>query len=173
MAQEIDNTQDIMDSRDVIARIEELESEFETLTEAVDEAREELQEAEEELNEALAQEHIDVSSELERRDDAKNSLEIAESNLADCWDEDVANELKILKAFADEAEGYGDWDHGETLIHEDYFTEYAQELAEDCCDIPRDLKWPFTCIDWEQAAEELKQDYTTAEFDGVTYYLRA
>lgn len=51
----------------------------------------------------------------------------------------------------------------------------AQELS--------DAKWPFTCIDWEQAAKELSHDYTSIELrpldengeecDAITYYYRA
>ena len=82
-----------------------------------------------------------------------------------------------------------DWQHGETLIREDYFTEYAREFAHDVGmfyvpvdnhwgierERKRDLsqEWPFRHIDWEAAAEELKQDYTEVEFKGATYYVRA
>lgn len=47
------------------------------------------------------------------------------------------------------------------------------QLAEDVGAIPDNLKWPCTCIDWDQAARELKYDYTSADFDGVTYYYRS
>ena len=30
-------------------------------------------------------------------------------------------------------------------------------------------KWPYTCVDWERAADELRQDYSSTEFDGKTY----
>lgn len=33
-------------------------------------------------------------------------------------------------------------------------------------------EWPLRHIDWDAAAEELKQDYTSVEFDGVTYWIR-
>ena len=33
--------------------------------------------------------------------------------------------------------------------------------------------WPFNCIDWEKAAEELQQDYMSIDFDGVTYWMRS
>lgn len=91
---------------------------------------------------------------------------------------DAAEELEELEELLSELEGYGgdeQWEgnwYPATLIHEDYFTEYAQELAEDCGMIGRNDKWPYTCIDWEAAAEELKQDYSTVEFDGHTYYYR-
>ena len=48
-----------------------------------------------------------------------------------------------------------------------------EELADDIGAIPRDVAWPYTCIDWERAARELQYDYTGADFDGVTYYYRA
>ena len=188
MATEISNSDDIIDSRDVIARIGELESDFETLTEAVDEAREELMEAREAVDDAQSDLDADLGADddreeaiveasnlIERRYDAvkeaEASLATAEKDLAEWGGEE---ELKVLKAFANEAEGYSDWDYGETLIRESYFVEYAQELAEDCGDYnSRDVKWPYTCIDWEQAAQELLDDYASIEFDNITYYLRA
>jgi hypothetical protein len=33
---------------------------------------------------------------------------------------------------------------------------YAQHLAEDCGDLSPELRWPFTCIDWEAAWRELE-----------------
>lgn len=171
MATEISNSDDIIDSRDVIARIEELESDIQSLTDYVDEAREAVTEAQQAHDEAADNDEADLAEAAEQVEDAQETLATAEKDLAE-WEGE--EELKILKAFANEAEGYGDWDSGETLIRESYFMEYAQELAEDCGDYnSRDVKWPYTCIDWEQAAQELLDDYASIEFDGVTYYLRA
>lgn len=87
--------------------------------------------------------------------------------------EDKIEELNALRALAEEAEGYAvDWKYGATLIRESYFEQYAEELAEGIGVIPRDLQWPFTCIDWAEAGEQLKQDYAEVSFDGVTYYVR-
>lgn len=63
----------------------------------------------------------------------------------------------------------------DTLVHEDYFREYAEELAVDIGAIDRSQRdhWPYTCIDWEQAAEELKQDYSVIDIRGGTYYYRS
>lgn len=115
---DVDNGQDIIDSRDVIERITELET-------------------------------------TEERDAAEHE------------------ELVALRAVAEQGKDYApDWQYGEALIRDSFFQEYAQELAEDCDMIPADRAWPMTCIDWEQAARELQMDYTSVDFDGVTYWVR-
>lgn len=60
---------------------------------------------------------------------------------------------------------------GGPFIDEDDFEEYAEELARDCYDLPEN--WPCNCIDWEQAANELRADYSKADFDGTVYLYRA
>ncbi len=69
--------------------------------------------------------------------------------------------------FCNEADGYCDG----SVISEDTFTDHAREMAEDCISADFD-SWPMTCIDWDDAAEELKQDYTEFDFDGFTVYGR-
>ncbi len=142
------NSDDVIDSLDVIARIEELE-ELET---AISDAREALGNADEADREA-----------------AQAELDKAESAMDDADRE----ELRILRALASEAEGYAsDWEYGETLIRDSYFRTYAMDLAEDIGAVPKDVAWPCSCIDWDQAASELQQDYTAVDFDGVTYWIR-
>jgi hypothetical protein len=87
--------------------------------------------------------------------------------------------LEELKASGGGDEQWrGDW-YPLTLIRDSYFKDYAQELAEDCCPFQRNSPeaealqmWPYSCIDWEQAASELRMDYTSVAFDGVTYWVR-
>jgi hypothetical protein len=113
-------------------------------------------------------------AELEERAEAA-----AETNplLADpdaALDEDEEGELAYLKAFAAEAEdNVSDWQYGETFINDDYFTEYAEQLASDIGAISEDATWPLSFIDWEAAANALKSDYTSFDFNGVTYWARA
>ena len=60
-------------------------------------------------------------------------------------------------------------------IEDSDFEDYAQELAEEVCAdwrLIRDGRWPFSCIDWEKAADELKVDYTEFEWQGYTYWTR-
>jgi len=47
-----------------------------------------------------------------------------------------------------------------------------EQLAEDIGAIDKDLQWPVYCIDWEQAANELRVDYSEVDYDGETYYYR-
>lgn len=152
------NTDDVIDSRDVIARIEELTEERDDLVTALDEAREERNEAEDSDEDAIA----DLDGAIT---DAFDALK--------AWDEENAAELKALTELADQCEGYADdWKYGATLVRDSYFEDYAQELAEDIGAIDRNASWPYTCIDWERAARELRMDYTSVEFDGVTYWVR-
>ncbi len=131
MANTFDNFDAVIDSRDVIARIEELEGEV--------------------LNDDGV---IDQSNE-------------------DADYRDKCGELAALQALADEASGYAaDWQHGETLIRDSYFKDYAMELADDIGAIDNNASWPLTCIDWDQAARELQMDYSAVDFDGVTYWIR-
>lgn len=130
---EITNTEQIIDSRDVIARIEHLQAE---------------------KDQAQEDQGDDWNEELYK-------------------DTDEGAELKILLELEEEASASPDWQYGEALIHDDYFEDYARELAEDCGMIDRNAKWPNDHIDWSAAAEELKQDYTRVSFDGQDYWIRA
>ncbi len=157
MAREISNAEDVIDSRDVIERIEELEDERESLVSDVTEAKEA---------------YDQTDTEADDYDEIEEKFTEAETALS-CWDRDNGDELKALKALANEADGYAsDWKYGESLIRDSYFTEYAQQLAEDIGAIDRNANWPNDCIDWDKAAEELQQDYTSVDFDGVTYWIR-
>lgn len=94
-------------------------------------------------------------------------------------DEFEEAEFKELEEFLHDVRGRGgdeqwrgDW-YPVTFIDEDYFEQYAREFAEDIYgDEIATAKWPFDHIDWEKAAEDLKQDYSSVEADTVTYYYR-
>jgi hypothetical protein len=88
------------------------------------------------------------------------------------------DELETFRALLEDLRGNGgdeqwngDW-YPVTLIRDSYFKDYAQELAEDIGAINSDASWPNNCIDWDKAARELQMDYSSVEFDGVTYHYR-
>jgi hypothetical protein len=89
-------------------------------------------------------------------------------------DEDDRTDLKTLRAFAKDCEGYiSDWKWGETFIADTYFEAWAEQYASDVTDYnANESSWPYTHIDWEAAADDLKQDYTEFELLGNTFWAR-
>jgi hypothetical protein len=141
---EIDNGQDVIDSRDIIERIEELDGELQTGFE----------------------EYTENGGTL-------NFDEWLEDEAIECL-ADEKQEFKVLEKLAEEASGSPDWEYGETLIRESYFTEYAEELCKDIGEIPKELPWYIANhIDWDGVAGELKADYMEVDFGGVAYFIRA
>jgi hypothetical protein len=126
MNNEIHNGMDIIDSRDIIARIEELTADRDSLHERITEAIE-----------------ARYLTDIDR--DANVSLDFAE------WDNMDGVELRALEALTEDAGGTSDWDYGATLIRDSYFKEYAEELANA---IDSRQLWPACCIDWEEATEQ-------------------
>ena len=113
---------------------------------------------------------------VKRIDDLKIELEIALEGGSGASAEEVTSmqaELALLEDFAEEASEYApDWHYGETIIHEDYFVAYAEQLADEIGAINKEAEWPLTHIDWEAAADELKIDYSVVGFNGIVYYIR-
>lgn len=145
MTSEIHNGMDLIDSRDIIARIDELENDIVSFREDFDRAKEEGDE---------------------------EAIEFAQRECDD-FAEEYGEELEALKNLQEQCDRVSDWIYGETLIRYDYFEEYAQDLAEDIGVIDRNAVWPLDCIDWGKAADELKFDYTSVDFDGVEYWIRS
>ncbi len=119
----------------------------------------------------------DVITRLEEMSDELDGCEEnKDGKLVDADGEDMSEEkenYETLKKFAQEFEDYApDYHYGESAISESYFITYAQQMAEEIGTIPSDAPWPCYHIDWEAAAESLKQDYTEIDFDGQAYWVR-
>jgi len=69
-----------------------------------------------------------------------------------------------------------DFDYGDTLIHEDNFVEYIEQLIADAYyetyKLVEESSWPVITIDYEQSASDAKMDYTEVEYLGETYLCR-
>lgn len=152
------NTDDVIDSRDIIARIEELESDLQ----AVHEQETENGKTNLDFEEWLLAVRADASS-------------------AHCHENNAdVEELQELRQLAADGESSPDWEYGETLIREDYFTSYIEELIGDCYEMPKEMRdnsggWPWRhlTMDYGAAAEEAKADYMEVTFFGVVYLIRA
>lgn len=121
---------------------------------------------------------IDVRDVIARFEELETELDDTHSDDQTNEALDLRAEFDTLKELLEDLKGNGgdeDW-RGDwypiTLVRDSYFKDFAQQEAEDLDLIKSDARWPYTCIDWEQAASELQIDYTTVEFDGVTYWYR-
>lgn len=109
--------------------------------------------------------------ELDSFDMGENFPAVLEGIDADSLE--IVEEFVKVRDFNEEGEGYGgDWRYGCSIIADDYFQEYAEQFAEDVGLVNADAQWPNNRIDWEAAAEDLKQDYSAIEYDGKTYWVR-
>jgi len=90
------------------------------------------------------------------------------------WWQDSTSEGEEHRSIVSLSDEFGSsqWEDGITFVKDYYFEDYAREFAEDIGAISGDERWPATCIDWEKAASELKYDYSSVEFDGETYWYR-
>lgn len=148
-------TDDILDVRDLIERYEELEDELSAITDIEDEI-----------------ESLDPKEDKEEIRTAKENLEEKKKELEDEQEEfnQLQDILDELKGNGGDEQWRGDW-YPITLINSDYFTEYTQELVEDCGYISKDFP-SWIEVDWEETADNVKIDYTTIEIGDEEYYYR-
>jgi hypothetical protein len=158
----------LIDSRDILARRDELESEEELLKSEVEELKSEVED--------LAGENLSTSDlyMLDRKNDDLSSAEEALEAFYSEYSDEIGDLIEVIEACEDSP----DWLYGETLINEDYFEDYIKDQITDCYDMPEDYdsgKWPWCHMqmDWSGAADEAKQDYTEVEISGNTFYIRA
>lgn len=137
---------ELLDSREVMNKYEDLKSEYDDLVDAVDEA--DTPEAKEEAQEAL-------------------------NEFNTSFDKDELDTLAIVVEQGSHCKGF---DHGTPLIHESYFETYIKNDIDELYPFPEGIDtnvWPWNhlAFDYASAAEDIKPDYTTIEADGHTYYL--
>lgn len=164
MTNPIDNTEDLIDSRDVIARIAELAGMCDTCLHCAGPL-------------VWDDETYAFRHEFAQDADENGNLVDFDHDAEPEASSDECEELVKLREFAEEGEGFADWERGETFIRDSYFETYARDLADDLMPSTeaRELsdQWPFRHIDWTAAAKALQADYTSIDFDGVDYWARS
>lgn len=159
-----DNTDDIIDSRDVISRIDDLDARL-----ACDHCGEPVEPAPRDLDTGAGAVWVHTSGAVHCDDDDTGES----ASLSDPLDNDESAELDALRKLAEDGADYcPDWEHGTELVRDSYFKDYAMQFAEDIGAISSDAAWPRYAIDWNAAAADLRVDYTALDFDGVTYWAR-
>lgn len=149
----ISNTNETINSLDVIDRIEELKAEISSIDETFLKKLIELKRDENKLNnQKLSKEDVDALLE-------NYGEEIYELN----------TELKELTDFENNVKQYpSNWDNGTTLVHKEYFAEYCKDLVKDAAGkIPS-----YVEIDWNKTADNILCDYNEVEFGYETYLIK-
>lgn len=147
----ISNKEDLLDSRDIIDRIEEL--------------------AKIQIKAFNEQQSIEGDDDLQIDEDDYNDKHFREWLNQGADLEDDRSELIALLALNDECECLSDWKYGETLIHASYWVDYVYDLLRDCGDLPKDIPH-YIEIDWDATANNIEQDYMRVDFDGEEYLIR-
>lgn len=153
MTRDIDSNQDILDSRDIEKRIDELESELDF-----------------DSCEKDVRAFYDIKEAIWEEMEEPNKIKYHQAWLKEEKQDEVA-ELALLISFRDDVNS-SEWSYGLTLIRDSHFTDAMKELCEEIGDTPKDFP-SYIEIDWEATANNLQVDYSSAEFDGVTYWYRS
>ena len=156
------------DSRDIEKIISNLEDEISDIESDITDLQDELDDLNDfnedgdENEEAIqenAKEISTIESDIQSKENEKDELK---------------EELDKWTDFRDEFKGYvDDWNHGVTLIHDDYFEDYIKnDLIPDVYGEVFDNlpTWLENNIDWKGVAEDFKVDYTSGTIDGVEYW---
>jgi hypothetical protein len=139
---ELDLAADIIDVRDIIARVEELENE---------------------RDDYMVPNRDGYMTMIGADWAADNAAEAAElAQLHAIMDE--------LKGYGGDEQWRGDW-YPVTLVDDAYFVDYARELVIDCGGLPRDVP-EWIEIDWRATARNIQTDYSSVEINGRTYWYR-
>lgn len=166
---------DIIDSRDIQARFEELNDECESLVNSLEEAEKDFKEYLETADEELTEKCEDFEANCKT---FRETIDVAKDSLAAFNQSFDKDELDTLTEVIRQGEDSPDWSYGECLIHESYFTQYIEDLIKDCYEMPKELqsgRWPWNhfSLDYEGAAEEAKSDYFEIDVNGHTYFIRS
>jgi hypothetical protein len=142
---DISNSADVIDLRDLTERFGELDDERTDL----------------------------IAATTEEEADAED-IETAKANLQQ-WHDDNDEEYNTLNELLEEMRGNGgdhqwrgDWYPG-SMIRDSYFQTAMDELVEDIGDLPKNLP---SYLRIEVDYDALQQDYSSVEYDGITYWYR-
>lgn len=146
MRREVSSRDDVIAPSDLQKAVDTLQEERDALQTAVDDAEKQLSFAK------LSEEETEEAEEAVR--DAKESLQE--------WEANEGEQQKEMKGIVKEV---GE----EQMINDSYFVEYCEELVKDIGDMPKKIPG-YIVIDWDATADNLKTDYNSVDFEGVTFW---
>lgn len=139
----ISTMKDVIDTRDLQDRLTELED----------------------IKELIEQVQNEIDAQPVENADRIEELKIKLEDLQSDFDQVEFDELTEMSNEIPE------WKDGNTLIKEDYFEQYCQELCEDIGDIPKNIP-TYIVIDWAATANNIKYDYSECSYKNEIYLYR-
>lgn len=144
---------DTLDSRDLENRLNELQLEFDS------------------WQENLSPEQI---SKIRNKYEIPDDEDVSDEQFGWEWEDEVGSDADELKSLVELREEFDSttWKDGITFVKDSYFEEFAEDEADQLGLIENVNQWPYNCIDWSKASDQLQIDYSSVEFDGETYWYR-
>ncbi len=96
-------------------------------------------------------------------------IDLTEQDFLWEWDCSEGERITAIRDLKEEIYG---WKDGVTFVKDSYFEEFAEDEADQLGLVNDRWQWPYNCIDWSKAADQLKDDYSSVEFDGLTYWYK-
>lgn len=124
------------------------------------------------LKQAILDSFLDSFPQYEDMTECFEDILFEEEEIQD-WKDYFEEDLKTIKEIDEIEDEIGsEFSYGTTLIPEDDFTEYVEDLLVEFGYISKDFP-SWIEIDWEATADNVKQDYSELEYEGKTYFYRA
>ena len=127
----------------------------------------------EDLKQEILNDFLEVFPQYEDMTDTFEDIRLDEEEI-ESWRDNWQTELEVIEDINELENSVGsEWSYGVTLIDEDDFQDYCEELVSDIGDLPKDLpSYISNNIDWEGVAEDLKVDYSEVEIRETSYLYR-
>ena len=112
-------------------------------------------------------------TELEDFGDLTSYIDNSEDEDVQEWKEDNSDDFDHIEEINYLEGELTDFIYGETLIPNDDFTDYCEDMVNDrynLKDVPDFIK---NNINWEGVASDLEVDYSSVTYQGVSYLVRA
>ena len=133
-----------------------------------------LAEKRDELKEFLVDDfNLTFEKEIEDFDELIKHIDDSENEDVQEWKEDNSDDFEHIEEIDELEDEISEFSFGETLILEDDFTEYCEDIVNDCYnlrDVPGFIK---DNINWKGVALDLEVDYTNVTYQGKSYLVRA
>ena len=153
---EITNSADILDSRNIQERYDDL---TQTIEDAFSDA---------------GRDSFDFLAAWDK-DEKKTGAIVEYLIKRDLLDESEFEEWTLIRyVFIDNMSDFYEWDDGMVFLRNSYMNEdWAEQEMEDLGYLSRDLPYPIRDnINFAGILEDLRNDYNELDFDGVTYWYR-